>query len=120
MSFIRSHSKSQFIEDMTRQEHGGLPLLMSTMPTDLVFEVYCLKVYDRIITYLIYTKERVSKLEDDYKLTDDGTVINQNIKFCIQYRMLKKKILRSQRSIVGWLLILITKSGFVIRLMKEK
>ena len=120
MSFIRSHSKSQFIEDITMQQNGELPFLMSTMPTNLVFEVYCLKIYDRIITYIIHTNERITKLEDDYKMMNDGTVINQNIKLCIQYRMLKKKIVRSQRLIVGWLLILINKSGFVIRLMKEK
>ena len=61
MCYIRVYMKQQWLED----EGEGRPEPLSSICTDIDFEIVCLERYHDIIKHLIEGSEAISTLEDD-------------------------------------------------------
>ena len=112
MCYLRSLLKEVYL----RQKRIKKGKLLLTRIVDLEFERKCLDRYLQVITYQTHQLEKGTTLEADQELLSGETELAKEVnltseqKFCVVYRSERKKILRSQKELVSFLLNVLEES----------
>ena len=103
LAYLRSLLKKAYYGAKTED------VVRLTRVTDLKFELYCLEFYEQLVNHLVETYEQFSTLEHDMDLLSKP-FDSYYRKMAVLFRSERKKIIRSQRTVVRFVIKLIQKT----------
>ena len=85
--------------------------ILLTKPKDIDYEIYIFEKYQALMKHILQEKEKRTTLEQDLASVSDPD-LKYTLRFATIYRLEKKKILRSNIDLAGYVLV-------ILRALKE-
>lgn len=101
-AYLRSTCKTKFFQGQLQSQ--AFQRILLTKPVNLYYERYCAKYYEDLLEFLKANLEKQASLEQDLEtLRSDKSDLSWASRMALTYRAEKKKIIRSQIHLIGWI-----------------